>query len=86
MAANLQHLRAFHAVAGEGSIVRAARRLAVSQPTISEQLRALEDGIRIRCLPTAFRGVGVDTPADLARAEALLPPGDFFVDASPKVR
>jgi len=42
MAANLQHLRAFHAVAGEGSIVRAARRLAVSQPTISEQLRALE--------------------------------------------
>lgn len=42
MAANLQHLRAFHAVAGEGSIVRAARKLAVSQPTISEQLRALE--------------------------------------------
>ncbi|AQR61801.1 hypothetical protein BZG35_09150 [Brevundimonas sp. LM2] len=42
MATNMQHLRAFHAVAGEGSIVRAARRLAVSQPTISEQLRALE--------------------------------------------
>lgn len=42
MAANFQHLRAFHAVASEGSIVRAARRLAVSQPTISEQLRTLE--------------------------------------------
>lgn len=42
MAANFQHLRAFHAVACEGSIVRAARRLAVSQPTISEQLRTLE--------------------------------------------
>jgi len=42
LAANFQHLRAFHAVASEGSIVRAARRLAVSQPTISEQLRTLE--------------------------------------------
>jgi DNA-binding transcriptional LysR family regulator len=42
MAANFQHLRAFHAVAREGSIVRAARRLAVSQPTVSEQLRTLE--------------------------------------------
>jgi len=58
----------------------------LEQVELLEQLRALEDGIRIRCLPTAFRGVGVDTPADLARAEALLPPGDFFVDASPKVR
>jgi DNA-binding transcriptional LysR family regulator len=42
VAANFQHLRAFHAVASEGSIVRAARKLAVSQPTISEQLRTLE--------------------------------------------
>jgi len=37
-----------------------------------EQLRALEHGIRIRCIRTAFRSVGVDTPEDLARAEALL--------------
>ena len=58
----------------------------LEQVELLEQLRALEDGVRIRCLPTTFRGVGVDTPADLARAEQLLPPGDFFVDASPKVR
>jgi 3-deoxy-manno-octulosonate cytidylyltransferase (CMP-KDO synthetase) len=37
-----------------------------------EQLRALESGIRIRCLVTPHRSVGVDTPEDLARAEALL--------------
>jgi 3-deoxy-manno-octulosonate cytidylyltransferase (CMP-KDO synthetase) len=37
-----------------------------------EQLRALEHGIRIRCVRTAFRSVSVDTPEDLARAEALL--------------
>jgi 3-deoxy-manno-octulosonate cytidylyltransferase (CMP-KDO synthetase) len=37
-----------------------------------EQLRALEHGIRIRCVRTTFRSVGVDTPEDLARAEAFL--------------
>lgn len=36
-----------------------------------EQLRALEAGIRIRCRPTLHASFGVDTPEDLARAEAL---------------
>jgi 3-deoxy-manno-octulosonate cytidylyltransferase (CMP-KDO synthetase) len=40
-----------------------------------EQLRALENGIRIRCVPTAHVSIGVDTPEDLARAEALLASG-----------
>ena len=39
---NHQHLRAFHVIATEGSISRAARRLNVSQPTLSQQLKALE--------------------------------------------
>jgi DNA-binding transcriptional LysR family regulator len=39
---NHQHLRAFHAIATEGSISRAARRLNVAQPTLSQQLKALE--------------------------------------------
>jgi 3-deoxy-manno-octulosonate cytidylyltransferase (CMP-KDO synthetase) len=42
-----------------------------------EQLRALEHGIRIRCLRTEARSLGVDTPEDLARAEALLVSGYF---------
>ena len=42
MAANYQHLRAFHAIAREGSVTRAARRLNVAQPTLSQQLKALE--------------------------------------------
>jgi len=37
-----------------------------------EQLRALHLGGRIRCLDTAASGVGVDAPADVARAEAAL--------------
>ena len=40
-----------------------------------EQLRALEYGIRIRCVRTEARSLGVDTPEDLARAEALLQGG-----------
>jgi 3-deoxy-manno-octulosonate cytidylyltransferase (CMP-KDO synthetase) len=53
-------------------------RLARLQPTpleraeSLEQLRALEHGIRIRCVQTEARSLGVDTPEDLARAEALL--------------
>lgn len=37
-----------------------------------EQLRALEHGIKIKVMATNHEAVGVDTPADLARVEALL--------------
>lgn len=37
-----------------------------------EQLRALENGMRIACVPTEHASVGVDRPEDVAAAEALL--------------
>jgi 3-deoxy-manno-octulosonate cytidylyltransferase (CMP-KDO synthetase) len=36
-----------------------------------EQLRALENGYKIRVVETAYESVGVDTPEDLERVEAL---------------
>ena len=40
-----------------------------------EQLRALEHGIAIRVVTTPHRGIGVDTPEDVARVEKLLKAG-----------
>jgi len=40
-----------------------------------EQLRALQAGLTIRVLSSDFHSVAVDTPEDLARAEALLSEG-----------
>jgi LysR family transcriptional activator of nhaA len=40
---NFHHLRYFWVTAREGSVTRAARRLRVTQPTASEQVRALEE-------------------------------------------
>ncbi len=37
-----------------------------------EQLRALEHGIRIKALETAFDSIGVDTPEDLERVRRLV--------------
>ena len=37
-----------------------------------EQLRALENGIRIKVVKTAFQSIGIDTPEDLERAEQYI--------------
>jgi DNA-binding transcriptional LysR family regulator len=47
LSVSFQHLRAFHAIASEASVSRAARRLSVAQPTLSQQLKALEDRHRV---------------------------------------
>jgi len=50
MAINTTYLKAFHAVAMEGGFSKAARVLNVSQPTLSQQVRALEDRYGVRLL------------------------------------
>lgn len=55
---NFNHLHYFHVVATEGSIAAAASRLGVTQPTVSEQLRALERALDVNLferLPSGLR-------------------------------
>lgn len=54
---NLTHLRAFHLVATYGSYSGAARVAGVAQPTLSEQVRALEAKYGAKVLQRNGRGV-----------------------------
>jgi 3-deoxy-manno-octulosonate cytidylyltransferase (CMP-KDO synthetase) len=45
---------------------------AIERAEALEQLRALVNGIRIKCVDTAYDSIGVDTPEDLERVRELL--------------
>ena len=64
-AVNLRHLRAWVTVVDEGSVTAGARRLGVSQPALSQQLRALEEFFGSHLLERLRRGV---QPTPLGRA------------------
>ena len=54
---NLTQLRAFHVVAQERSFTKAAGAAHVSQPTLSGQVKALEETYRVRLFERRGRGV-----------------------------
>lgn len=54
---NFHHLRYFWMVAREGSVRRAAERLHVSQPTVSAQVRALEEALGEKLFRRSGRGL-----------------------------
>lgn len=56
---NYHHLRYFWAVVREGSVVRAAAELRVSQPTISLQLKELERALGRKLFERAGRGLAL---------------------------
>jgi DNA-binding transcriptional LysR family regulator len=44
---NIEHIKAFHKVASTGSFTRAARELFLTQPAVSQQIKALESSLGI---------------------------------------
>ncbi len=54
---NATQLRAFHAVARQGSFTRAARAEGLSQPNLSGQVKALEEAYGVRLFERRGRGV-----------------------------
>ncbi len=74
----LTQLRSFHAVAVTGSFTRAARLLNVSQPTVTMQVRLLEDAYHVQLFHRGARRV---TPTRLGERLALISQQVFGLEA-----
>jgi LysR family transcriptional activator of nhaA len=80
---NYHHLRYFWAVASEGGVTRASRRLHISQPTVSAQVRELEDRLGEKLLVRRGRAVELTEAGRIAfrYAEEIFSLGRELVDA-----
>ena len=78
---NERHLRSFLEVVDEGTVTRAARRLHVAQPSLSQTLRALEIELGVQLFERAGRGLRLT-----AAGEALIGPARQVLRAIDETR
>ncbi|HZR31196.1 MAG TPA: LysR substrate-binding domain-containing protein [Terriglobales bacterium] len=83
----LRHLRYFVAVADAGSLTVAARKLHTSQPSLSRQIRALEDEVGTQLFGRSARGIEL-TPGGRAffdHARTVLSQVEAAIEAARRV-
>ncbi|MEV7301482.1 LysR family transcriptional regulator [Streptomyces clavifer] len=74
---DVRHLRAFLAIADEGSVTRAAARLRLSQPVVSRTLASLENHLGVRLVDRSTHHLALTAEGVLFRDKAAAAVGAF---------